>query len=158
MKSSFNLIVAIMSVVTILSFGSCANEDVEPSTTTRSTDQVSVDFVAHFTPQQEAALLETGSPFGDKEQKDSWNNQIDPQIPVCWGLFDLPESTDTRAVGIYGSYPAQFWTMLRVKLLKLPKNIKDGAILAIDQLEATTNVRFYNSIEDVLTVKGQGHR
>ena len=38
--------------------------------------------------------------------------------------------------------------MLRVKFLKLPGKIKDGAILAIAKMEEQTNVRFYNSIED----------
>ena len=38
--------------------------------------------------------------------------------------------------------------MLRVKFLKLPGKIKDGAILAIAEMEEQTNVRFYNSIED----------
>lgn len=63
-------------------------------------------------------------------------------------MFELPEYSNTRAVGIYGSYPAQYWTMLRVKLLQLPQNVKDEAIMAIEQIENSTNVRFYNSIED----------
>ena len=38
--------------------------------------------------------------------------------------------------------------MLRLKLLKLPQKIKDGVIVAIDELEGSTNIRFYNSIQD----------
>lgn len=151
MKCIFKLYVAMMAGAAICSFASCTKEDVDMNLSTRSSDNPSVDFVARFSPQQEALLSETGNPFGYNEQKDSWNSQIDPDIPTYWGLFDMPEVNepqDTRAVGIYGSYPAQYWTMLRVKLLKLPENVKDQAIMAIEQIEATTNIRFYNSIED----------
>lgn len=151
MNRIFNLFAAMTYIVVIFSFASCTNEDVDMNPSTKSPDKSSVDFIARFTPQQATLLSETGNPFGFAEQKDSWNSQIDPEIPTCWGLFDMPdviESTETRAVGIYGSYPAQYWTMLRVKLLKLPENVKDQAIMAIEQIEASTNIRFYNSIED----------
>ena len=69
MKRSINLIVTLMSVVTILSFASCTNEDVELSTGTRSAELVSVDFVAHFTPQQEAALLEQATRSETKNKR-----------------------------------------------------------------------------------------
>ncbi|MDT3357437.1 MAG: M12 family metallopeptidase [Bacteroidota bacterium] len=113
-------------------------------------DEEGVDFVATLSDQQLALLEETGSPYGVSKQKDAWHDVISPSIPVSWGLFDDPRESDpvTRSVGIYGSYPAQYWTMLRVKLSHLSNEIKDAAIMAIDEIESTTNVRFYNSIED----------
>ena len=63
-------------------------------------DQQGVDFVAEFTPQQEAALIETGNPYGEVAQKDSWTSAISADIPTCWGVFELPEYSNTRAVGI----------------------------------------------------------
>lgn len=140
-------IVTVIVMVSMLMFGSCSNEE-QMSFSPEPLNQKGVDFVAEFTPQQEAELIETGNPYGEIAQKDSWTSVISSDIPTFWGVFELPESGNTRAAGIYGSYPAQYWTMLRVKLLRLPQNIKDGAILAIEQIENLTNVRFYNSIED----------
>lgn len=95
-------------------------------------------------------LSETGYPYEEIEQKNSWNNVISSTIPATWGLFDDPRTkTETRAVGIYGSYPAQYWTMLRVKFSEIPNDIKEVAVDAIDEIESKTNVRFYNSIKDL---------
>lgn len=125
---------------------SCSNED---SFEQHTNPQVNVDFVATLTDEQQIKLDKTGYPFKENEQRNAWNDIISPQIPTCWGVFNDPRKAEnTRAVGIYGSYPAQYWTMLRVKLLQLPSNIKDAAIMAIVEIENNTNVRFYNSIED----------
>ena len=123
MKQIVKPIVAMTAMASMLSFGSCTNEDEVMSFSLEKSDQQGVDFVAEFTPQQEAALIETGNPYGEVAQKDSWTSAISADIPTCWGVFELPEYSNTRAVGIYGSYPAQYWTMLRVKLLQLPQNI-----------------------------------
>ena len=148
MKQIIKPIATMIAMVSMLSFGSCSNEEEAMTFSPEKSNQQGVDFVAEFTPQQEAALIETGNPYGEVAQKDSWTSAISADIPTYWGMFELPEYANTRAAGIYGSYPAQYWTMLRVKLLHLPQNIKDGAIMAIEQIENTTNVRFYNSIED----------
>ncbi len=138
----------VLSCVTIISMSmmGCSN-DMDDEALSASNE--SVDFVAQFTEQQDNLLAETGNPYGVIPQKDSWSSVISPDIPATWGVFDDPRSNvSTRAVGIYGSYPAQYWTMLRVKLLQLPTVIKDGAIMAIEEIESNSNVRFYNSIED----------
>ena len=140
----------VMTCISIVSMSlvACSNEEDCTVSPVESPDGT-VEFVAQFTDQQEMLIEETGNPFGEKAQKDSWSDMISPDIPTTWGLFDDPrENFSTRAVGIYGSYPAQYWTMLRVKLLQLPTEIKDGAIMAIEEIESNTNVRFYNSIQD----------
>ena len=144
MKQIIKPISTMVAMVAMLSFGSCSNEVEVMSFSPEKSNQQGVDFVAEFTPQQEAALIETGNPYGEVAQKDSWTSAISADIPTSWGVFELPEYTNTRAVGIYGSYPAQYWTMLRVKLLQLPQNIKDGAIMAIDQIENSCTVLQFN--------------
>lgn len=152
MKTKFKLVsvVIITGIAAISStLYSCSNEDELFETSSMNVSTPHVDFVATLTDEQQDLLDNTGYPFKADQQKNAWNNVISPTIPTIWGVFDDPrEVAKTRAVGIYGSYPAQYWTMLRVKLLQLPTKIKDAAILAIEEIENKTNVRFYNSIED----------
>lgn len=143
-SSTFFLVGALAISSTLYS---CSNEDYLFEHHTDS--QICVDFVATLTDEQQLTFNETGYPFIESEQKNAWNDVISPTIPTNWGVFDDPRNfKNTRSIGIYGSYPAQYWTMLRVKLLQLPSNIKDAAIMAIEEIENNTNVRFYNSIED----------
>lgn len=150
-KFKFVFIAILTGMVAVISctLCSCSNEDGQLEISNSNVSVNSVDFVATFTKEQQELLDNTGYPFKTNEQKNAWNNVISSTIPTTWGLFDDPrEVAKTRAVGIYGSYPAQYWTMLRVKLLQLPIKIKDEAILAIEEIENKTNIRFYNSIED----------
>lgn len=71
MKQIVKPIVAMTAMVSMLSFGSCSNENEVMSFSPETSNQQSVDFVAEFTPQQEAALIETGNPYGEVAQKDS---------------------------------------------------------------------------------------
>lgn len=71
MKQIVKPIVAMTAMASMLSFGSCTNEDEVMSFSLEKSDQQGVDFVAEFTPQQEAALIETGNPYGEVAQKDS---------------------------------------------------------------------------------------
>ena len=112
MKQIVKPIVVMTAIVSMFSFGSCSNEDEVMSFSPEKSNKQGVDFVAEFTPQQEAALIETGNPYGEAAQKDSWTSVISADIPTCWGVFELPEYANTRAVGIYGSYPAQYWNLL----------------------------------------------
>ena len=95
----------------------------------------------------------TGEVFLPEEQKNSWNTTIAQDIPVRWGMFDSPFK-QSRAVGIAGSYKAQYWTMLRVKLGKeitgidVSERIRNQLNLAVKAIESKTNVRFYNSQRD----------
>lgn len=104
MKQIIKPISTMVAMVAMLSFGSCSNEVEVMSFSPEKSNQQGVDFVAEFTPQQEAALIETGNPYGEVAQKDSWTSAISADIPTSWGVFELPEYTNTRAVGIYGSY------------------------------------------------------
>lgn len=150
MRTNNRINVAIIIIMTALSgvmITSCSNEEATPTVESQSVEHVA--YVATLSQEQQVLLASTGSPYGEIPQKDAWLSIIAPSISACWGVFDDPRiSASTRAMGIWGSYPAQYWTMLRVKMLKLPMKIKDGAILAIDEIEEQTNVRFYNSIED----------
>lgn len=142
-------IVGLFAVLYCGAMVSCSDleNDLEKSISSESVE--TVDFVATLTESQQKLVDETGSPYGHRIQKDSWDNVIDVSVPPYWGVFDNPKKRmDTRAVGVYGSYPAQYWTMLRVKLLQLPNKVKNGAKDAIEEIESKTNVRFYNSIED----------
>lgn len=89
MKQIVKPIVAMTAMVSMLSFGSCSNEDEVMSFSPEKSNQQGVDFVAEFTPQQEAALIETGNPYGEVAQKDSWTSAISADIPTCWGVFEL---------------------------------------------------------------------
>ena len=152
MNAKFKLVfTAILTGMAVIgsTLYSCSNEDELFETSGVDASTTHVDFVATLTNEQQKLLDDTGYPFKVDEQKNAWNSVISPTIPTTWGVFDdLRDMVKTRAVGIYGYYPAQYWTMLRVKLLTLPTKIKDAAILAIEEIENKTNVRFYNSIED----------
>ena len=147
-KIKFILFAVLVSAAAFSSIlTSCSDEELVK--TSRASNNESIDFVATFTDNQLQMLSETGYPYEETEQKNSWNNVISSTIPATWGVFDDPRmNRDTRAVGIYGSYPAQYWTMLRVKFLQMPNDIKEVAVDAIDEIESKTNVRFYNSIKD----------
>lgn len=108
MKQIIKPIATIIAMVSMLSFGSCSNEEEAMTFSPEKSNQQGVDFVAEFTPQQEAALIETGNPYGEVAQKDSWTSAISADIPTYLGMFELPEYANTRAAGIYGSYPAQY--------------------------------------------------
>lgn len=148
-KFKFVLFAVLASLTAFCSvLTSCSDDDLMASSETSSAN--TVDFVATFTDRQQQMLSETGYPYEEIEQKNSWNNVISSTIPATWGLFDDPRTkTETRAVGIYGSYPAQYWSMLRVKFSEIPNDIKEVAVDAIDEIESKTNVRFYNSIKDL---------
>lgn len=147
-KFKFVLFAVLTSLTAFCSvLTSCSDDNLMASSETLS--DKTVDFVATFTDKQQQLLSEIGYPYEEMEQKNSWNHVISATIPATWGLFDAPRTnTETRAVGIYGSYPAQYWTMLRVKFLEMPNDIKEAAVDAIDEIESKTNVRFYNSIKD----------
>lgn len=108
-------------------------------------EKPALDFVAQFTPEQMENIKTDGCAFLPEQQKDSWNATIDRDIPTKFGLFDFP-FRKTRAVGISGSYPAQYWTMVRVKVhADVTKRIKEQLNEAVKEIEGKTNVRFYNS-------------
>lgn len=143
-------------LASVMVLNACSNEEILPLENnvenTSSNDKSALDFVATLTPAQQANLDNYGEVFLLDQQKDSWNTTIDPDIPATWGCFDSPfkesQTVQNRAVGIWGSYPAQYWTMIRLKNGPLDKRILNCMILAVEEMEAKTNVRFYNSSKD----------
>jgi hypothetical protein len=107
-----------------------------------------LDFVATLSPQQQENFEKTGEIFLPDQRKDSWNNIIAEDVPTRWGVFENPFKPQTRAAGIWGSYPAQYWTMIRLKTAVLDSRIRDAINEAVDEIELNTNVRFYNSQND----------
>ena len=93
-------------------------------------------------------LKDSNSVFLMTQQQDSWNTLIDKEVPTRWGVFSSLTQKSTRAAGIWGSYPAQYWSMIRVKTGTLSRFIRDGLNNAVEEIESNTNVRFYNSQKD----------
>lgn len=143
-------------LIGLLGFSGCSNEDDFPlegnSDSISLEDKSALDFVAVLTPEQEENFHNGGEVFLPEQQKNAWSAIIDEDIPVSWGLFDSPlkqsEDVKTRAVGIWGSYPAQYWTMIRLKNGPLSTFILGAMTMAVREMEANTNVRFYNSTQD----------
>lgn len=106
------------------------------------------EFVAELTPAQMENLKDSNSVFLMNQQQDSWNTLIDKEVPTRWGVFSSLTQKSTRAAGIWGSYPAQYWSMIRVKTGTLNRSIRDGLNNAVEEIESNTNVRFYNSQKD----------
>lgn len=146
MKISFKTwgiaLIALMGVLY-----SCSDEDYQSldDLSAEVDHKPALDFVAGLSPQQQENFDKTGNIFLPDQQKNSWTDVIDSDIPVTWGVFDSPFKTQTRAAGIWGSYPAQYWSMIRVKVNALSFRIKDAVNAAADKIEQETNVRFYNS-------------
>lgn len=140
----------------MLLFSRCSNDDVLPLDGNLDSisleDKSALDFVAVLTPEQEENFNNCGEVFLPEQQKNAWNAIVDKDIPTTWGLFDSPfkksEAHQTRAVGIWGAYPAQYWTMIRLKNGSLPTFILGAMTMAVKEMEANTNVRFYNSSKD----------
>lgn len=131
---------------------SCSNEDyLSPDDLTVKTDVVqkeAIDFVAILSPQQQENFERTGEIFLPEQRKNSWNDIIAEDVPTNWGVFENPFKPQTRAAGIWGSYPAQYWTMIRLKTAVLNSRIRDAINEAVDEIESSTNVRFHNSQND----------
>lgn len=131
---------------------SCSDEDYQSldnlSTDTGVEYRDALDFVAALSPQQQENFEKTGEIFLPHQRKDSWNDIIAEDVPARWGVFENPFKPQTRAAGIWGSYPAQYWTMIRLKTAVLSSRVRDAVNAAVDEIESETNVRFYNSQND----------
>lgn len=137
--------------ICLASLSSCsddANMSMNKGSNKDITNATCPDFVAQLTSKQEKNFRDSGSVFLPDQQKDSWNTTIDKDVPAKWGVFTSPLKNQTRAVGIWGSYPAQYWSMIRVKVGNLDPNILDALNEAVEEIENETNVRFYNSQKD----------
>lgn len=142
--------IGLLALMGILS--SCSDEDYQSlddlSVNSSVVHNEALDVVATLSPQQKENLEKTGDIFLPEQRKNSWNDIIAADVPARWGVFNSPFKTQTRAAGIWGSYPAQYWTMIRLKRATLDSSVRDAINEAVDKIETNTNVRFYNSQED----------
>ncbi|HJC98975.1 MAG TPA: peptidase M12 [Candidatus Phocaeicola merdavium] len=156
--NTFKLIGLTSFFVGMAMLNACSNDDEilssesDSMTVTSVTDKSALDFVAMLTPEQQANIDKCGEAFLPKQQKNSWNAVVDGDIPTNWGWFDSPikkiKEEGSRAVGIGGAYPAQYWSMIRLKNDKLPDRILDAMVATVEIMESQTNIRFYNSTHD----------
>lgn len=117
-------------------------------------DEVKLNYELKYSEQQLKNWKETGSPFLETEQKNASNTKIEKHIPSQGGVFE-PIPVGTKA---YGPHPYQnrYWSMVRLKLA-IPitstanSQLKSRVVQAINEIQANTNVRFYNSINDPVT-------
>lgn len=138
-------------IIAICSSYSCSNDEtVEGTVEDISISQSSPEFVAKLSDQQKINIQKTGEAFLQNQQRHAFNATIDKDIPTRYGIYSFPQ-TETRAVGIWGSYPAQYWTMIRLRKAKvvggevLAPHIRKAINKAVSVMEHNTNVRFYNS-------------
>lgn len=138
-------------IIAICSSYSCSNDEtVEGTVEDISISQSSPEFVAKLSEQQKINIQKTGEAFLQNQQRHAFNATIDKDIPTRYGIYSFPQ-TETRAVGIWGSYPAQYWTMIRLRKAKvvggevLAPHIRRAINEAVNEIEKNTNVRFYNS-------------
>lgn len=145
MKNLKSALIAAIALSSAL-LTACTNDELKENVQQKDKTKV-IDFVATLSADQKQNIEQTGSAFLVTQQKDAWHDMIDPEIPATWGTFTDPRK-QTRSNGIYGSYPAQYWTMMRVKIGSVPNDVRKCIVLAIKEIESKTNVRFYNSIND----------
>ncbi|WON97154.1 MULTISPECIES: M12 family metallopeptidase [unclassified Sphingobacterium] len=134
-----------------LLFVSCQKNDISNS---QASDQEkkAASYSVLYTDQQLINWKETGNPFLESEHKNSKNTLIDKNIPSQGGVFE-PIPIGTKAFGVH-PYQNRFWSMIRLKVgltlvtqadYELKQNLTD----AISEIEAETNIRFYNSLYDL---------
>lgn len=129
-KIFLGLIVA----TTIMLTYSCSNDEtVERTVEEVSTLQSSPEFVAKLSEEQKFNAQKTGEVFLQNQQRDAFNATIDKNVPTRYGLYSIPQ-TETRAVGIWGSYPAQYWTMIRLRKAKNLGGVKFWPLILEEQL------------------------
>lgn len=128
---------------------SCQKNELSDPQVTEQEEKAEYSIV--YTEQQLKNWKETGNPFLESQHKNSKNTLIDETIPSHAGVFD-PIPIGTKAFG-RSPYENRFWTMIRVKISIAIENtadyeLKDRVTTAISEIEAETNIRFYNAILD----------
>lgn len=114
-------------------------------------DEAKLNYELKYSEQQLKNWKETGSPFLETEQKNASNTKIEKSILSQAGVFE-PIPVGTKA---YGPHPYQnrYWSMVRLKLAipiisNANSQLKSRVVQAINEIQANTNVRFYNSFND----------
>jgi len=133
-----------------LLFVACQKNDISGPQTTEHRTQVD-PYSVLYTDQQLDNWKETGNPFLESEHKNAKTTLIDKTIPSHAGVFE-PIPVRTKAFGVH-PYQNRFWTMIRLKI-GIPilnsddYDLKNNVVTAISEIEAQTNIRFYNAILD----------
>lgn len=145
--SKFKLIQLL--VLSIVAMWGCTKENIVNRADQQ--ENVKLSYELKYADQQLKNWKETGSPFLETELINASNTRIEEHIPSQGGVF-IPIPIKTKA---YGPHPYQnrYWSMVRLKLgipITSPSNslLKSKIVQAINEIQANTNVRFYNSIND----------
>lgn len=94
MKQIIKPIATMIAMVSMLSFGSCSNEEEAMTFSPEKSNQQGVDFVAEFTPQQEAALIETGNPYGENALIVKCYPYVwDHVVRSYWNIMEIGQKT-----------------------------------------------------------------
>lgn len=128
---------------------SCQKNDIPESQ--QLEEQQKPNYSVLYTDEQLKNWKETGNPFLESEHKNSKTTLIDETLPSHGGVFE-PIPLTTKAFGVSPNQN-RFWTMIRLKIAIPVTNAADldlrqGVITAISEIEAETNIRFYNAILD----------
>ncbi len=148
--SKLNLVkMLILSMVVV---SSCKKDGISGDSPNQ--EDVKLNYELKYTDQQLKNWKETGSPFLETQQKNASNTKIEKHIPSQGGVFD-PIPVGTKA---YGPHPYQnrYWSMVRLKLaipnISTPNSqLRSRVVQAINEIQANTNVRFYNAFNDPVT-------
>lgn len=129
---------------------SCQKNDISDSQVNEQ-EKEAISYAVVYTDQQLKNWKETGNPYLESEHKNSKTTAIDPTIPSHAGVFE-PIPLGTKAFGVH-PYQNRFWSMIRLKI-SIPLvnaadfDLKNNVTTAISEIEAETNIRFYNAILD----------
>lgn len=129
---------------------SCKKNDISDSQANEQ-EKEAISYAVLYTDQQLKNWNETGNPYLESEHKNSKTTTIDKTIPSHAGVFE-PIPVGTKAFGVH-PYQNRFWSMIRLKI-SIPLvnaadfDLKNNVVTAISEIEAETNIRFYNAILD----------
>jgi hypothetical protein len=153
-KSKLNLIkVMVLAAMVAMTISSCNEDDISVDDVQQ--EKAQLNYELQYSDQQLKNWKETGSPFLEDEQLNSSNTRIEEHIPSQGGVFEPIPVVSTKAFGPH-PYQNRYWSMVRLKLA-IPVTSTPNALLksrvvqVISEIQANTNVRFYNSINDPVT-------
>lgn len=128
----------------MLAFSSCEQEE---NLNTSVPETKTLSYQVSYTDYQLENWAKTGSPYLENELDNAATTSIASNLRSQDGLFKLPEP-QTRAFGV-NPQQNRFWSMIRLKIGKdVTGYLKDCVVEAITRVSESTNIRFYNAIND----------
>lgn len=134
-------------MASLVVFSSCERDEM---TVDPSNNGITPNLEVKYSEQQLLNWEKTGSPFLEDELDNSATTLIDPSIPSYGGIFKPITEANTRAWGVH-PYQNRFWSMVRLKLTLTQEPLRSSVIQAISEIQAQTNISFYNAINDSRT-------